>query len=31
MLIRPNDMENTFDDGPLGNIILLWIIWYLVH
>ena len=31
MLIGLNDMESTFDDGPLGTIILLGIRWHLVH
>ena len=31
MLIGLNDMESTFDDGPLGAIILLGIKWNLVR
>ena len=31
MLIGLNDMESTFDDGPLSTIILLGIRWHLVH
>ena len=31
MLIGLNDTESTFDDGPIGAIILLGIIRHLVH